>query len=59
MCVQGGPNIIVGRQFEANNQLVSRLTRESIDQLKANFKEDLTDEDWRLVIKLKKVMEIM
>ena len=58
-CGQGGPTIIVGRQFEATNQIVSRLTRESIDQLKANFKEDLTDEDWRLVIKLKKIMEIM
>ena len=49
----------MGRQFEASHQLVSRLTRESIDQLKANFKEDLTEDDWRLVIKLKKVMEIV
>ena len=56
---KGGPNIIVGRQFDQTHQLVSRLSRESIDQLKANFKEDLTDDDWRLVIKLKKLLEIM
>ena len=56
---KGGQNIIVGRHFDQTHQLVSKLSRESIDQLKANFKEDLTDEDWRLVIKLKKIMDIM
>ena len=56
---KGGQNIIVGRQFDQTHQLVSKLSRESIDQLKANFKEDLTDEDWRLVIKLKKILDIM
>lgn len=56
---KGGQNIIVGRQFDATHQLVSKLTRESINELKANFKEDLTDEDWRLVIKLKKILDIM
>ena len=56
---KGGQTIIVGRQFEQTQQIVSRLSRESIDQLKANFKEDLTEDDWRLVIKLKKVLDIM
>jgi len=55
---KGGPNVIVGRQFEATNQLVSKLSRESIDQLKTNFKEDLNEDDWRTVIKLKKLLEI-
>lgn len=56
---KGGQNIIVGRQFDQTHQIVSKLSRESINELKANFKEDLTDEDWRLVIKLKKLLEIM
>lgn len=51
--------VVFGRQFDASCQLVSRITRESIDLLKANFKDDLTDAEWRLVVKLKKVFEIM
>ena len=38
--------------------LVSRITRESIDVLKANFRDDMTKDDWRLVIRLKKVFNI-
>jgi translation initiation factor 5B len=52
-------NIIYDRHFDFHDQLVSRLTRESIDLLKANFKDDLSDADWRLVIKLKSLLEIM
>ena len=38
--------------------LVSRITGESIDVLKANFRDDMTKDDWRLVIRLKKVFNI-
>jgi len=48
-----------GRQFGVNNKLVSKLTRESINLLKANFKDDLKDEHWRLVIKLKRLFQIL
>jgi hypothetical protein len=37
---------------------VSRLTRESIDALKNHFRDDMTKDDWRLVIKLKKTFGI-
>ncbi|KAL3907708.1 MAG: hypothetical protein SGILL_008763, partial [Bacillariaceae sp.] len=56
---EGNPNITYGRQFDASHNLVSRLSRESIDSLKANFKDALEKDDWRLVIKLKGVFGII
>lgn len=47
-----------GRHFDAKNLLYSKLTRDSIDSLKTNFKEDLQKSDWMTVIKLKKVFNI-
>ncbi|KAK1929775.1 Eukaryotic translation initiation factor 5B [Phytophthora citrophthora] len=52
-------NVTYGRHFDHKNKLVSRLTRQSIDALKENFREDLQKEDWQLVIKLKKVFDII
>jgi len=37
----------------------SRITRESIDALKSHFKDELSNDDWRLVIDLKKVFGIL
>jgi len=51
--------IIFGRHFDASSQLVSKLSRESIDLLKLNFKDDLSQSEWKLVVKLKKVFEII
>lgn len=48
-----------GRNFDHTNQLISRLTRASIDALKANFKNHLKNEDWKLVVKLKQHFEIV
>jgi len=53
------PQVLYGRHFDHTNELVSQLTRNSIDLLKANFKDDLTEHDWRLVVRLKKVFDIM
>jgi len=53
------PNIMYGRQFDFHDELVSLLSRRSIDLLKLNFKDDLEDEEWRLVIRLKRVFEIL
>uniref|UniRef100_M4BX90 Eukaryotic translation initiation factor 5B n=1 Tax=Hyaloperonospora arabidopsidis (strain Emoy2) TaxID=559515 RepID=M4BX90_HYAAE len=52
-------SVMYGRHFDHKNKLVSRLTRESIDALKENFRDDLQKEDWQLVIKLKKVFDII
>ena len=51
--------LMCGRHFTADDELVSLISRKSIDLLKANFREDLGKDDWRLVIKLKKVFDII
>mmetsp|Transcript_21307 Transcript_21307/g.31818 ORF Transcript_21307/g.31818 Transcript_21307/m.31818 type:complete len:964 (-) Transcript_21307:105-2996(-) len=56
---ENNPTITYGRQFDASNSLYSTLTRASIDALKTNFKDKLENEDWRLVIKLKKIFGIL
>ena len=38
--------------------LVSKISRKSIDLLKQHFKEDMTKDDWRLVVKLKSTFRI-
>ncbi|KAK2977459.1 hypothetical protein RJ640_031018 [Escallonia rubra] len=47
-----------GRHFEIEDELVSHISRRSIDILKANYREDLTNEEWRLVVKLKNLFKI-
>uniref|UniRef100_A0A7S0SPN1 Eukaryotic translation initiation factor 5B n=1 Tax=Mantoniella antarctica TaxID=81844 RepID=A0A7S0SPN1_9CHLO len=49
---------LYGRHFDHKDELVSRITRESIDMLKENFRDELGKEDWRLVVELKKKFEI-
>ena len=57
--IQNESNVTYGRHFDHNNKLYSLLTRESIDALKENFKDDLAKEDWMCVIRLKKVFDII
>lgn len=52
-------NVTFGRHFTAESTLYSRLTRESIDALKENFKDELSKADWQLVIKLKRMFGII
>ncbi|KAK9109243.1 hypothetical protein Sjap_017303 [Stephania japonica] len=47
-----------GRHFDIDDELVSHITRSSIDVLKANYREDLTNEEWKLVVKLKNLLKI-
>ena len=51
-------NIMVGRHFDAAAELLSRLSRHSINLLKENFRDELAREDWITVIKLKKLLSI-
>lgn len=53
------PPVIVGRKLFETDELYSRLTRESIDLLKENFKDALAKEEWMTVIKLKKVLGVL
>ena len=50
--------VLFGRHFDAQDALVSRITRESIDVLKANFRDDMSKDEWRLIIRLKKMFNI-
>ncbi|OIT03308.1 PREDICTED: eukaryotic translation initiation factor 5B-like [Nicotiana attenuata] len=47
-----------GRHFDIEDELVSKISRRSIDILKANFRNDLSVEDWRLVNNLKNLFKI-
>ena len=53
------PTIAYGRQFDSTNMLYSTMTRASIDALKLNFKDALEMSDWKLVVKLKKIFNII
>ena len=47
-----------GRHYDAKDELVSRVSRNSIDLLKENFRDSVEPEDWKLMVKLKKVFGI-
>lgn len=46
-----------GRHFEAKDEVATLMSRKAIETLKAHFKDDLSKEDWKLVVKLKKQRE--
>ena len=50
---------VYGRHFDDQNQICSLLTRDSIDELKEFFKDEMSKDDWRTVIKLKKLFQIL
>ncbi|KAK9715519.1 hypothetical protein RND81_06G170500 [Saponaria officinalis] len=47
-----------GRHFDIEDELVSHISRKSIDMLKANYRDDLSIEEWKLVVKLKTLFKI-
>eukprot|EP00669_Euglena_mutabilis_P009791 TRINITY_DN4618_c0_g1_i1.p2 TRINITY_DN4618_c0_g1~~TRINITY_DN4618_c0_g1_i1.p2 ORF type:complete len:765 (+),score=420.61 TRINITY_DN4618_c0_g1_i1:25-2295(+) len=51
--------ITVGRHFQADQPIYSLVTRDSIDALKASFKDQVDKDGWKLVIKLKEKLGIM
>ena len=42
-------NVLEEKQIEIADELVSYLTRESIDKLKEFYRDEMTTEDWNLV----------
>jgi translation initiation factor IF-2 len=52
-------SVMYGRQFDYTSQIVSNITRDSIDLLKANYRDDMTKDDWVTVLKLKKILGIL
>lgn len=51
-------NVTYGRHFDDKADIVSLITRDSIDALKTHFRDEMNDADWRTCIKLKKLFEI-
>mmetsp|Transcript_24781 Transcript_24781/g.33150 ORF Transcript_24781/g.33150 Transcript_24781/m.33150 type:complete len:316 (+) Transcript_24781:2013-2960(+) len=51
-------SVMYGRHFDHNGNIVSMVTRDSIDALKQHFRDEMTDTDWRTCIKLKKLFDI-
>ncbi|KAL1535149.1 photosystem II [Salvia divinorum] len=50
---------MVGRHFEVEDELVSKISRKSLDALKENYADDLSTEEKRLLFKLKKLFKIL
>ena len=51
-------SLAAGRHFDEKCSFISQLTRGSIDALKTYFREEMTMDDWKSVIKIKKILEI-
>ena len=51
-------SLAAGRHFDETATFISHITRNSIDALKNYFRDDMTTDDWKLVIKLKKILNI-
>jgi translation initiation factor 5B len=54
----GATPVLYGRHFDHNNLLYAQISRTSIDVLKENFRNDVTKEEWKLVVKLKKELGV-
>ncbi|VDN51357.1 unnamed protein product, partial [Dracunculus medinensis] len=50
---------LYGRHFDHTDILVSKITRETIDVCKNHFRNDLSLNDWQLIVELKKTFDIM
>lgn len=51
-------HIAYGRHFEHPQQIISKISRDSIDCLKEVFRDDMSKEDWKCVMKLKKMLGV-
>lgn len=60
LCIRlDNPNgLLYGRHFNYNDNVYSSITRESIDILKKDYRDKMTNNDWRHVIELKKMFNI-
>lgn len=54
-----GPNQpMYGRHLEEKDTLVSSISRKSIDTLKEFFRNDVSQDEWKLIVKLKSEFDI-
>ncbi|CAK7273075.1 eukaryotic translation initiation factor 5B [Sporothrix epigloea] len=55
----GGHQPTYGRHLEESDALISQISRASIDTLKEFYRSDVTDDEWKLLIKLKPVFNVI
>jgi translation initiation factor 5B len=48
--IKNESNVSFGRQLASSDKLISELSRDSIDELKLNFRDEMEKSDWKLVI---------
>lgn len=61
ICIErcsGWPNINTQKYLRSQDELVSKISRKSINLLKEFFRDELEKDDWRLVVKLKALFHI-
>ena len=49
---------IYGRHFSEQDEIYSKVTRQSIDVLKETFRNDVQKDEWALIVRLKKLFDI-
>jgi hypothetical protein len=50
--------IMIGRHFDASHLLYAHVSRASIDLLKESFRDTMTKDNWKTVIKLKGILGV-
>jgi len=51
-------NVAYGRHFSHSDQLISKISRESVNELKINYRDDMEKNDWLLLIEHMKNLDI-
>lgn len=54
----GGHQPTYGRQLEEEDTLYSQISRKSIDVLKEFYRKDVSNDEWKLIVKLKPLFDI-
>ncbi|KAF2472949.1 uncharacterized protein BDR25DRAFT_258492 [Lindgomyces ingoldianus] len=57
--IEGANQPLYGRHLEEDDTLYSAISRKSIDTLKEFFRNDVSQDEWKLILQLKKDFDIM
>ncbi|KAF2650416.1 hypothetical protein K491DRAFT_608806 [Lophiostoma macrostomum CBS 122681] len=57
--IEGANQPLYGRHLEEKDTLYSAISRKSIDTLKEFFRNDVSQDEWKLIVTLKKEFDIM
>jgi translation initiation factor 5B len=60
ICIKEPPNWSpeADKDFHPNDIFVSRINRPIIDLLKQHFRDELSNDDWKLIVKIKSILKI-